>query len=106
MLGLASHRQIYARARPTDLRKGFNGLAALAQAELKHDLLEGDICLFLNRRRSSVKILLWDGTGLCLFSKQLANGRFPSLWAEGDAAELTLTRGELSVFLEGIKLEK
>jgi transposase len=93
--------RVFARTRPTDLRKGFNGLSELAMAELGHDLLEGDLFLFVNRRRTSAKVLLWDGTGLCVYAKRLSEGRFAKLWGEGAGLELRLTRAELGLFLEG-----
>ncbi len=101
MMGTHSAQRVFARVQPTDLRRGFNGLSALAIAELGHDLLEGDLFLFVNRTRTSAKILCWDGTGLCVYAKRLARGRFAKLWGPDVGAELHLTRAELALFLEG-----
>jgi transposase len=83
------------------MRKSFNTLAALINEELKHDVLTGDVYRFVGRDRTRAKVLYFDGTGLCLFSKRLEKGKFSALWkrARNDSLELTLS--ELSLFIEG-----
>ena len=73
-------------------------------AELGQDLLAGDLFLFVSRRRESAKMLCWDGTGLCLYTKKLAKGRFAAVWERSRGGAVTLTAGELSLFLEGAAL--
>lgn len=65
--------------------------------------LSGDLFLFVNRCRSGCKVLLWDGTGLCIYSKRLERGRFAKLWS-GDGSVLRLTAAELGLFVEGCQL--
>ncbi len=60
---------------PTDMRKGFDGLSALAQQQLGQDPFSGQLFVFRGRRGDLVKVLSWDGQGLCLFSKRLEKGR-------------------------------
>jgi transposase len=103
MIGSSRRIRVFARARPTDLRKGFNGLFALVLGELGHDPMSGDLFLFVNRRRNLSKVLLWDGTGLCIFIKRLDRGCFAELWRGGDEGPLRLTKPELDLFLEGCK---
>jgi transposase len=64
---------VFAYGAPVDLRKGFNGLSALVEQEMKHKLLEGDVYLFLGRKPRRAKVLYFDGTGLCLLANQLAS---------------------------------
>lgn len=104
MIGTSRSVRVWARPAPTDLRKGFNGLFGLVRDELERDPLSGDMYLFVNRRRTGCKVLLWDGTGLCIFMKRLERGRFASLWRDGDAEVLCLTSTELSLFIEGCDL--
>jgi transposase len=66
------------------------------------DDVPGDL-LFTNRRRDSCKVLLWDGTGLCIFAKRLERGRFASLWRD-DGSVVRLTASELALFIEGCDL--
>ncbi len=67
--------RVFAYTRPVDMRKQYDGLYALAVSELKADLPSGDLFLFTNRRRTRAKVLLWDGTGLCIYQKRLERGR-------------------------------
>lgn len=96
--------QVFAYTRPTDMRKGFDGLCALVRQGLQRDPLSGDIFIFVSRDRIRAKTLHWDGTGLCLYAKRLERGRFASLWREEDAAPITLTISELDLFLDGSTL--
>lgn len=95
---------IYAYCEPTDMRKGFEGLAGLVREELGRDPLDGALYLFTNRRRTHAKILHFDGTGMCVFAKRLEQGRFVALWRWAARKQLTLKRSELELFLEGSEL--
>lgn len=103
MIGTSRTVRVFAYAQPTDLRKGYNGLYGLVKSELGRDPLSGDLYLFVNRPRTGCKVLLWDGTGLCIFAKRLERGRFAKLWRD-DGAVLHLTSSELALFLEGCEL--
>jgi len=83
------------------MRKGYDSLSALVRDSLGHDLLRGDLFLFVARNRKRAKVLYFDGTGLCLLCKRLEKGTFACLWGEPDAPEVTLTTTELALFLEG-----
>ena len=87
----------------TDMRKGLDGLAMLVQGVLRQDPFSGHLFLFRGRKAELLKILWWDGTGLCIFQKRLAKGRFASLWRE-DGAAARLTASELALFIEGCEL--
>ena len=103
MIGTSRSVRVWAYTRPADLRKGYNGLYGLVKHELGRDPLSGDMFLFLNRRRTACKVLLWDGTGLCIFQKRIERGRFASLWRDGDRP-LKLTESKLRLFIEGCEL--
>lgn len=70
MIGLTRAVRVFAYGAPVDLRKGFNGLAALVEQEMKHRILNGDVYLFLGRNTRRAKVLYFDGTGLCLLANQ------------------------------------
>jgi len=102
MIGSTRQVSVYAYGAPVDMRKGFDGLSALVMNDLGHDPLAGDFYVFTNRTRKRAKVLLWDGTGLCIYAKRLEQGRFACLWREPPtAAPLRLTMSELQLFLEG-----
>jgi transposase len=95
---------VFAYARPTDMRKGFDGLCALVSQHLQRDPLSGDVFIFVSRDRVRAKTLQWDGTGLCVYAKRLERGRFARLWRDDGDAPITLTISELDLFLEGSAL--
>jgi len=86
-----------------DLRKGYDGLYGLVQTGLGRDPLSGELFLFVNQGRKLCKVLLWDGTGLCLFQKRLEKGTFAKLWRD-DGQVVRLTASELALYIEGCTL--
>jgi transposase len=100
MIGLAAGTQIWIAAGVTDLRRGFTGLSGLVQTVLKEKPFSGHVFVFRGRRGDLIKMLWWDGDGLCLFAKRLERGRF--VWPKVEAGTVALTRAQLSMLLEGI----
>jgi transposase len=98
MIGSTRRVAVYAFAAPVDMRKAFDALSALVTNEMKRELLGGEMFLFVSKNRRRSKVLYFDGTGLCLFSKRLEKGRFAALW---ERKRLVLTTTELALFLEG-----
>jgi len=81
MIGLPAGTQIWLAAGMTDMRRGFDGLAAIAQEHLAADPFSGHIFVFRGRRGDLVKLLWWDGDGLCLLGRTMGTGgRLPSAW--------------------------
>ncbi len=104
MIGSTRQITVWAYGGPADLRKGFDGLSGLVSQGLRHDPLSGDCYLFVNATRKRAKVLVWDGTGLCIYAKRLERGRFACLWRETEARVVRLTMSELQLFLEGSTL--
>lgn len=82
----------------------FEGLAALVRQALEEDPLSGALYLFTSRRRTTAKVLHFDGTGMCVYQKRLARGRFVSLWDDAASTRLELSRAELELFLQGCQV--
>ncbi len=82
------------------MRRGFTGLSALVQTVLAESPFSGHVFVFRGRRGNLIKLLWFDGDGLCLFSKRLEGGRF--VWPQADSGTVALTRAQLSMLLEGI----
>jgi transposase len=95
--------RVFAYPAAVDLRKGYDGLYGLVQTGLKQDPMTGDLFLFVNESRKMCKVLLWDGTGLCIFQKRLERGCFAKLWRD-DGQVVRLTQSELALFIEGCTL--
>ena len=101
MIGPPAGVRVYLAAGVTDMRKGFDGLAALVQHRLKRDPFGGAVYAFRGRRGDLVKLLWWDGQGLCLFAKRLERGRFT--WPATAEGVAVLTAAQLSMLLEGVE---
>ena len=86
---------------PTDMRKSFDTLSALVQAQLHQDPYSGHWFVFRNKARDRVKVLVWDGTGLALYYKRLESGGFiwPQLTIQG-VFQMNLV--QLNALLEGM----
>lgn len=95
--------RVFAYPAAVDLRKGYDGLFGLVQSGLNADPMNGDLFLFVNESRKMCKVLLWDGTGLCIFQKRLERGCFAKLWRD-DGQVVRLTQSELALFIEGCTL--
>ena len=106
MIALPPQIRVFLYRRPTDMRKSFNGLVALTEAELKQDPLSGDLFVFVNRRRDRIKILYWGQTGFCIWYQQLQKGTYqlPCQESLDDQDTLEVTRSQLSLILDGIDL--
>jgi len=100
MIGLPAGTRIWLAAGVTDMRKGFDGLAALVQTQLHEDAFAGHVFVFRGRRGDRVKLLWWSGDGLCLFAKRLERGRF--VWPQATSGTVSLSGAQLSMLLEGI----
>jgi transposase len=100
VIGLAAGTRIWIVAGMTDLRRGFVGLAGMVQTALAEDLFSGQVFVFRGRRGDLIKLLWWDGDGLCLFAKRLERGRF--IWPQAENGTVSLTPAQLSMLLEGI----
>ena len=103
ILGTSRAVRVFAYPEAVDLRKGYDGLFGLVKQGLQRDPLGGDLFLFVNKRRDGCKVLVWDGTGLCIFQKRLERGRFASPWRD-DGNVVRMTASELSLFIEGCEL--
>lgn len=100
MITLPAGTRIWLVAGATDMRRGFNGLSAQVQTTLDADPFSGHLFVFRGRRGDRIKILWWDGDGLCLFYKVLEQGRF--IWPRAESGAVHLTSAQLSMLLEGI----
>ena len=94
MIPLPSGTKIWLVAGITDMRNGFNGLAAKVQTALKDDPMSGHIFIFRGRSGSQVKLLWSTGDGLCLLTKRLERGRFA--WPSARDGKVFLTQAQLA----------
>lgn len=100
MIQVTAGTRVYLACRPVDMRKGFDGLAGEVANALKSDPFSGAVFIFRSKRGDYLKILSWDGSGLCLYAKRLEQGRF--VWPSIVDAQLKLTLAQMSLLIEGI----
>ena len=100
MITLPANTRIWIAAGVTDLRRGFMGLSALVQTKLEQSPMSGQVFVFRGRRGDLIKLLWFDGDGLCLLAKRLDRGRF--VWPQASSGTVTLTPAQLAMLLEGI----
>lgn len=100
MIAPPAGTRIWLVAGATDMRKGFDGLSALVQTAIERDPFSGQVFVFRGRRGDRVKLLWWDGQGLCLYYKRLERGRF--VWPAAKSGAVHLSPAQLSMLLEGI----
>lgn len=86
--------------KPVDFRKGAEGLAGLVRERMAADPFCGAVYVFRAKRADRVKLVFWDGTGVCLFAKRLEDGAFR--WPNVQDGVMHLTAAQLSALLEGL----
>ena len=89
---------------PVDMRKSYDGLCALVLNDLQDDPLTGKLFVFINKRKTHMKILYFDRSGYCLWCKRLEQGQF-NFRAHADGKR-SLTWTDLQLLLEGIEAQK
>jgi len=97
---LSTTGRIWLYQKPVDMRRSFDGLAAIAQNVLSLQAASGDWFVFINRRRTQIKILYFDADGYCIWAKRLERGRFQPVRHEGDRLQLDLA--QLQCLISGI----
>ena len=103
MIGLTSHHSYYLYKEVCDMRKGFDGLSGLVKQEMNRNPVDGNIYLFINRRRDRMKMLVWESGGFMLYYKRLEKGTFelPEL---NNSNQKKLSWETLVLMLTGISL--
>lgn len=104
MIVLPPAIRIFLCTQPTDLRRGFDGLAAMTRAVIQQNPLSGNLFVFKNRRGDRLKVLYWDRSGWTLVYKRLERGTF--VFPKEASSAVEVDAGELAMILEGIDLRR
>lgn len=100
MLGLSANLRYFLCCSSIDMRNGFDGLAGIVRNHLKKDPISGDVFIFINKTRTHIKLLYWDGDGFALFYKRLEKGRYT--YTVHNESSKQIKREELMMLLEGL----
>ena len=105
MFNIPANVCVYLCRKPTDMRKGFDGLYAMVLQVFQRDPLDGHLFLFINRRRDRLKILWWDRDGMALFYKRLEAGTYQLPAAPDGATGIEIDATDLAILLNGIDIQ-
>jgi transposase len=105
LLSLPGHVQYYLFMGNADMRRTFEGLCGLVRNEMDQNPLDHQVYIFINKRRTQVKLLCWEGDGFCIFHKRLEAGTFERPVMDENKKQVTITRTQLQMILQGVKLE-
>lgn len=106
MLSFHAQLKVFVATAPCDLRMSFNGLWSAAQQQLGEDPKSGALFAFTNRRRNRIKLLYFDGTGVCILAKRLEEGTFAWPQSAGEpGAKIKLAPQALQLLLDGVELK-
>jgi transposase len=100
MIGPSGNVRVMVATRPVDFRKGAEGLAALVREAMQADPFDGAIYVFRAKRADRIKLVYWDGTGVCLFAKRMEDRAFR--WPKIEDGVIRLSAAEFSALLEGL----
>lgn len=104
MIGFTPSQRYYLSRAATDMRKSYDGLSGVVRQGLGRDPLSGEVFIFLNRRRTMIKLLVWDRSGFVVWSKRLERGTFELPAGGQGGASVVLRWEELVMILEGVSL--
>ena len=100
MISLPPGTKVWLAAGVTDMRRGFDGLSAQVQTVLQLNPLSGNVFVFRGRSGDRVKVLFWDGQGMCLFYKRIEKTTF--VWPKAKDGKISITAAQLASLLEGM----
>jgi transposase len=106
MLSLNSAARYLLYHKAADMRKSFSGLSGIVNNELRMPIMSGDIFIFLNKRRTHIKLLQWETDGFAIYHKRLEEGTFELPSSAIDGAHGIITCKQLTLILQGISLKK
>jgi transposase len=104
MLHLSTHQRYFLYIGITDMRKHFDALSGLVTSQMQHNVLSGDIFIFLNRKRNQVKLLLFEGDGFAIYHKRLEKGTYELPQLNDGTLSYSLSHQQLLLMLQGISL--
>ena len=105
MLHLSASCQYYLYRNATDMRKGFDSLCGIVSSQLQMNVLSGSVFIFINKKQTQVKLLLWEGDGLAVYYKRLEKGTYEVPSFNNDAGDVSITHEALQHILQGVSLK-
>jgi len=105
MFTLSSSNKFHLYSQPTDMRKSFDGLSGLIQNTLQSNPCNGDVFIFINRRRDKIKLLHWQGISFTLYYKRLEEGTFEVPTYDPEVGSLMLSYTQMVMLVDGLTIK-
>jgi transposase len=105
MFTLSTSNRFHLYSQATDMRKSFDGLAGVVQNTLGNNPLNGDVFIFINRRRDKIKLLHWQGISFTLYYKRLEEGTFEVPTYDPRAGSITLSYAQMVMLVDGLTIK-
>lgn len=105
MFTLSSTNRFHLYSQPTDMRKSFDGLSGVIQNHLENNPCNGDVFIFINRRRDKIKILHWQGISFTLYYKRLEKGTFELPEYDSSIGSVTISYTQLVMIVDGLSIK-
>jgi transposase len=104
MLHLSASCRYYLHLTATDMRKGFDSLCGIVTSQMQMNVLNGSVFIFINKKQTQVKLLLWEGDGLAVYYKRLEKGTYELPAITSDNKDLSISHEALQHILQGVSL--
>jgi len=105
MFALSSNNRFHLYSKPTDMRKSFDGLSGLVQNTLGCNPYNGDVFIFVNKRRDKIKLLHWQGISFILYYKRLEKGTFELPQYDSNVGNIALDYTKLVMIIDGLSIQ-
>lgn len=105
MFTLSSNHRFHLYSQATDMRKSFNGLSGIVRNELGSDPCNGEVFIFINRRRNKIKLLHWQGIGFTLYYKRLEEGTFELPEYDPQVGSISLNYSQIVLLVDGLSIK-
>jgi len=105
MFTLSSSNRFHLYSEPTDMRKSFDGLSGIIHNTLKSNPCNGDVFIFINRRRDKIKLLHWQGISFTLYYKRLEEGTFELPEYDIQSGSITLSYAQIVMLVDGLAIK-
>ena len=105
MFTLSSSNKFHLHIQPTDMRKSFDGLSGIIQNNLERNPLNGDVFIFINKRRDKIKLLHWQGISFTLYYKRLEEGTFELPEYDSSIRSITLNYTQIVMLIDGLTIK-
>jgi transposase len=105
MFTLSENLTYYLCARSTDMRKGFDTLCGVVRSQMGRDPLSGEVFIFINYQRNTIKLLHWERGGLVIYHKRLESGRFERPIYDEKQNSFRMRWAELVMMVDGMSLK-